>query len=46
LLSSVDQLEKLKKEEEALKYFDTDFVVDEDIVNRVVRYGYPKSYVK
>ena len=46
VLNSVEELEKIKQQEEILKYFDQEFVIDEQVVVSVSRYGYPIGYVQ
>lgn len=41
----MEELEKIKHQEEILKYFDQEFVIDEQVVVSVSRYGYPIGYV-
>lgn len=45
MLNTIDKLENFKKQEEILKYFDQEFVIDNEIVVKVSKYGYPHSYV-
>ena len=55
MLNTIDRLEKVRQQEEIIKYFDQEFVIgkyltdyvflDDELVEKVSKFGYPKSYV-
>lgn len=45
LLNTFDRLEKVRQQEEIIKYFDQEFVIDDELVEKASMFGYPKSYV-
>jgi hypothetical protein len=42
---TVDKLEKAILRQQTKQYYDEEFVIDQEIVQTVTRFGYPKAFV-